>query len=149
MSFPTSMGLFDDLNTTLNPFIEKMEKGELTLEDILKEDNIIQDIKTNNDSKFYKFFTNENIKKLIDYSTKFPSKDEHNIGYKYPFNATEILCTDQINFQRIFMHETIDNTNQIKDDKAVLKAIKKGGFISVLFIAIYQQSRLNKKIKKN
>ena len=61
MSFP-GMGLFDDLNTTLNPFIEKMEKGELTLEDILKEDNIIQDIKTNNDSKFFKFFSNEKIK---------------------------------------------------------------------------------------
>ena len=32
-----------DENAALNPFVQKMEKGELTLEDILSEENIIQD----------------------------------------------------------------------------------------------------------
>ena len=148
MGFP-GMGLFDDLNSSLNPFIEKMDKGELTLEDILKEDNIIQDIRSNNDSKFLKFFSNDKIKKLIDYSTKFPSKDEHNIGYKYPFNATEILCSEQINFQNIFMNEDSDKANQNRADKEILKEIRKGGFISELFKAINQKNGLNKKENEN
>ena len=100
---------FGDDTEILNPFIQKLEKGELTLEEILEEDEVIKDIKNNNDSQFINFFTSEKIKKLIDYSTKIPSKDEHNIGYKYPFNATEILCSDCPNFQTILMTEKILN----------------------------------------
>ena len=96
-----------DENAALNPFVQKMEKGELTLEDILSEENIIQDIKSNNNSKFINFLTSEKIKKLIDYSTKFPSSDEHNIGYKFPFNSTEILCSDNTDLQNKIMEEKI------------------------------------------
>ena len=92
---------FVDETEILNPFIQKLEKGELTLEEILEEDEIIKDIRSNNDSQFINFFTNDKIKKLIDYSTKIPSKDEHNIGYKYPFNATEILCSENTNIQNV------------------------------------------------
>ena len=63
MFFP-GMNILDNFNSYLSPFIEKMKKDELTLEDILNEDEIIQDIKNNNDSQFIKFFTNEKIKKL-------------------------------------------------------------------------------------
>ena len=48
MGFP-NMIFFNTLTGNLDPFIEKMDKGVLTLEDILNEDNIIQDIKSNND----------------------------------------------------------------------------------------------------
>ena len=34
------------------------------------------------------------MKKLIDYSTKIPEKDELSIGHKYPFNACQIICSD-------------------------------------------------------
>ena len=34
------------------------------------------------------------MKKLIDYVIKFPEKDEFLLGYKYPFNSCEILCSD-------------------------------------------------------
>ena len=118
---------FGDDTEILNPFIQKLEKGELTLEEILEEDEIIKDIRSNNDSKFINFFTSEKIKKLIDYSTKIPSKDEHNIGYKYPFNATEILCSDCPNFQTILMTEKILNGGGNN------KKLKKNGFIFQLF----------------
>ena len=36
----------------------------------------------------------EAIRKLIDYSTKIPKSDDKNEGFKYPFNATEILYCD-------------------------------------------------------
>ena len=138
MGFP-NMNFYNNFNDNLNPFIEKMDKGELTLEDILNEDNIIQDIKSNNDSKFVNFLTSEKVKKLIDYSTKFPSQDEHNIGYKYPFNATEILCSENTHFQNILMEEKpyeIKDQHKNGDIKQVLNKIKKGGFILALFKAI-------------
>ena len=128
------MSFFED--TKLNPFIEKMEKGELTLEDILNEDRIIQDIRTNHNSKFISFFTKEKIQKLIDYSTKFPSEDNHNVGYKYPFNATEILCTDNLSFQnklmagKVYIKNTEDNINE------KIKRIKKESFLGQLFAAL-------------
>ena len=120
----------------LNPFIEKMEKGELTIEEILNEDLLVQDIKTNQDSKFINYLTNDKIRKLIDYSTRLPSSDEHNIGYKYPFNAMEILCSENVKFQNKFMSESKLNDNN--DDA---KNIEKGGFIFQLFNAISKASK--------
>ncbi len=120
-------------SSDLTPFLNKLEKNELTLEDILEENTIIDDIKDNDNSQFINIFTNDNIKKLIDYSTKLPVTDSHNIGYKYPFNATEILCSENANLQKKLMNETpIEN----KDDqlKQHIK-LQKGGFIPVLFKA--------------
>ena len=66
----------------LQPFIDKMKRGELTLENILEEDEIIQDLKTNQNSQFIYFLSNEHIRKLIDYATKMPKSDDKNVGYK-------------------------------------------------------------------
>ena len=78
----------------LQPFIEKMKSGQLTLENILEEDEIIQDLKTNQNSQFLSMLSHEAIRKLIDYATKLPQTDDQKIGHKYPFNATELLCCD-------------------------------------------------------
>ena len=68
-----NLRLFRNNNLTiLQPFIDKMKRGELTLENILDEDEIIQDLKNNKNSQFSSFFSNENIRKLIDYATKMP-----------------------------------------------------------------------------
>lgn len=127
----------------LNPFIEKMEKGELTIEEILDEDSIIQDIKTNQESKFINYLTNDKIRKLIDYSTKLPSSDEHSIGHKYPFNAMEILCSENINFQNKLMSET-----KLNDNNDSAKNIEKGGFIFQLYNAISKASKDEKNEEK-
>ena len=101
-----NLRLFRNNNLTiLQPFIDKMKRGELTLENILDEDEIIQDLKNNKNSQFSSFFSNENIRKLIDYATKMPLSSEKNIGYKYPFNATELLCCDNIGIMERFMNE--------------------------------------------
>ena len=127
------MNFWDDPSEKLNPFIEKMEKGELKLEDILNDDNIIQDIKQNTESKFINFLTKDKIQKLIDYSTKFPSVDEHNIGYKYPFNATEILCADNTTFQNNLMAEKQYTPNTEDNMAERVKNIKKENFMYQLF----------------
>ena len=134
MYFP-GMNIFGDFDSNLSSFVEKLDKNELTLEDILNEESIIKDIKNNNDSKFLKFFTNEKIQKLIDYSTKMPISNEHNIGYKYPFNSTEILCSENINFQNILMSEK--PLDQSEEDINIINKIKnRGGFLFKLFEAI-------------
>ena len=121
--------------TDLSPFLKKLENNQLTLEDILEEDSIIDDIKNNNQSQFINFLSEEKIKKLIDYSTKLPTSDTHNIGYKYPFNAAEILCCENTNFQKNFMRETPieDNELKLKEKLKQVKRIQKNGFISELF----------------
>ena len=78
----------------LQPHIEKMKRDELTLELVLEEDEIIQDLKTNPSSQFINMLSTEAIRKLIDYSIKKPKSDDKNVGFKYPFNATEILYCD-------------------------------------------------------
>ena len=112
----------------LTPFLNKLNKNELTLENILDEEEIIEDIRNNNDCQFIKFFTNENIKKLIDYSTKLPTSNSLKIGYKYPFNATEILCSGNTELQNKLMAETpiIEKDNNTEVNlKEQLKQAKK------------------------
>ena len=82
----------DDNN--VEPFLEKMKKGQLVLENILEEDSIIEDLKLNQNSQFLQMLSHENIRKLIDYATKLPQSDDKKIGHKFPFNATELLCCD-------------------------------------------------------
>ena len=123
----------------LTPFLNKLNKNELTLENILDEEEIIEDIRNNNDCQFIKFFTNENIKKLIDYSTKLPTSNSLKIGYKYPFNATEILCSGNTELQNKLMAETPfiekDNNTEVNLNEQLKQAkkIRKDGFISALF----------------
>ena len=104
----------------LQPFIEKMNKGELTLENILEEDEIVQDIKTNPNSKFIDMLSNEAIRRLIDYATKMPKADDQKTGHKFPFNATEILCCDNASVVARIMNEIRmgdDNTDEEEDEK--------------------------------
>ena len=100
-----NMRMFRTNMTVLQPHLEKLKNNELTLEDILEEEDIMQDLKSNKNSQFSSFFTNENIRKLIDYATRLPKSDEKNVGYKYPFNATELLCSDNSAILERFMSE--------------------------------------------
>ncbi len=39
-------------------------------------------------------FSNEVLRKLIDYATKMPGEDTAKIGHLFPFNSCELLCTN-------------------------------------------------------
>jgi len=122
----------------LSPFLDKMRKGLLTLEEILNNDSIIEDLKSKENSEFLDFFTNKQIKKLIDYSTRFPKSDDQNTGYKYPFNSTEILCSESLGFFNKLMSEKKLRQKNTRKKKAqdFIKRIPKGGFFDVVFKAI-------------
>ena len=129
---------FGNDTSDLSDFLMKMNNGELTVEDVLNEDEIIQELKKNDSSQFVNFLTNENIQKLMDYATKFPASDEHNIGYKYPFNATEILCAPNRGVQNKIMSEVIINKKNPNQDKLKLalffqQRLTKNGFIENFF----------------
>ena len=71
----------------------------------MEEDDIIQDLKVNENSPFLSMFSNEAIRKLIDYATNLPSVDDIKLRNKYSFNATEILIADNSKIQEILMNE--------------------------------------------
>ena len=101
----------------LQPWIEKMKNNQLTIENILEEDDIIQDLKFNTNSEFISMLSNEAIRKLIDYATKMPTSDDQKIGYKYPFNATEILCADNSVIQGRIMNEIVFIESEFYENK--------------------------------
>ena len=140
-----------DESPDFSPFLEKMQKGELTLEEILNTDSIIDDLKSRDQSDFLEFFTNKQIKKLIDYSTRFPKSDDHYIGYKFPFNSTEILCSENNGFFNKLMSgkKIEENINQKKKAKDFIKKIHKGGFLEVVFKAIKKAEGVNEELIEN
>jgi hypothetical protein len=65
------------------------------------------------------FFSTEIIKKLIDFSTKMPNvptddktKVDKKIGFKFPFNATEILCSDNATIMDLFVKLNEEESNE-------------------------------------
>ena len=82
-------------NTESNNSIEeKLNNQNTTLEDLLQEDNIINELRNQNE-KLINFFTKEKIKKLIDYIIKEPKENDILKGHKFPFIASEILNSDE------------------------------------------------------
>jgi len=109
-------GAFDK-SELLAPFIEKLEKKELNLEDILDNENIILDLRTNSDSKFLPFLSYDNMKKLLDYCLKMPEVDDPKKGYKFPFNATEIICSYNLAIIDKLFEKITDEEEKKEDDK--------------------------------
>ncbi len=125
--FPLNGNKFAKPSFLFSQEIAKMNRNELLLEDILSNNDIVQDIKDNPNSPFLHFFHIENILKLIDYSLKIPkNKDDYKICYQFPFNATEILCSNNPLIQEKFFYEVKNinlNNNEKKDNRNDIKNI--------------------------
>ena len=112
-----NMRIYRGNNLNLSKQIEKLKNNQLTIENVLEEDDIIQDLKLNNNSQFLTILSNQHIRKLIDYATKMPSSDDQKIGHKYPFNATEILCADNSSIQDRIMSEIVYKESDFYDEE--------------------------------
>ena len=116
-----------------------------TLEDLLKEDDLLQELRNNNE-KLIHFFDKEKIKHLLDYIIKEPeindinieSEEYNNKGYKFPFVCSQIFGLEiKELFKYFFMtnteikEEESNEKNKIKTDgkdpKEVNKQNGKGG----------------------
>lgn len=72
----------------------RLESNDLTIQDILEDDDLTSSFKLSSIGELEGILNRENISLLLDYAVNFPKKDTYNIGYKYPFNSTEILSSD-------------------------------------------------------
>ena len=62
------------------------------------------------------------MKKLINYAIKIPEKDELSIGHKYPFNACQIICSDNgLNINKLLK---MPLAKIIKEKKEKMKNLK-------------------------
>lgn len=78
----------------INNAVDKMNRNELIVDDILDSEELITEVK-NTTSQLSSFLASEkNLKNLIDYIIKEPLVDEEKTGKKFPFNACELLCSD-------------------------------------------------------
>ena len=66
----------------------------------------------------YYRFTSENIKKLLDYVTIMPETDDHNTGHKFPFNACEILQSDN----SFILEKIFESVEQTERDEEKMRA---------------------------
>ena len=96
--------------------LAKLQNNQLTIENILENDNIIEDLNKKN-SKFISFFSNETIRKLIEYATRMPLSEDHNVGYKYPFKATQILCSQNEEIQDRIMNEIVLEESELYEEE--------------------------------
>ena len=109
---------------SINPQLEeKLSKNDCTLEEILDENDIVNEIKKKND-KIKNFFNQNNIKKLIHYVIDEPTIDDEKISYKYPYISCEILKSELPFITDYFILNNNDydkkhkNNNNIKDNKS-------------------------------
>ena len=72
-----------------------------------------------NNSIYYYRITIDNLKKLINYATKMPEKDEFLPGHKYPFNSCEILCSENgFNIDKLLKMKQLKKKDEnINNDK--------------------------------
>ena len=97
--------------------MKKYKKGELKVEEILENNELVNEIKTNSNSEFKDFFDEKNLKILIDYCIKMPKEDKQLEGHKFPFNACEILCSENgLNLTRLIEIKDSKDTDQNDED---------------------------------
>ena len=140
---------------SINPQLEeKLSKNDCTLEEILDENDIVNEIKKKND-KIKNFFNQDNIKKLIHYVIDEPSIDDEKIGYKYPYVSCEILKSELPFITDYFIlnnkdYEKKHKNNNSKDDKNDNEKIEKNNNENIIIESIeINNDNLNNNINNN
>ena len=108
---------FNPNSNYLKEELSKLQNNQLTIENILENDKIIDDLNNVKNSKFISFLSNETIRKLIEYATRMPLSEDHNIGYKYPFKATQILCSQNEEIVNRIMNKIILEENELYEEE--------------------------------
>ena len=99
----------------INSIEKKLNSPNTTLEDLLEEEDIITEIRNQN-QKLIDFFDENKIKNLVNYIIKEPKEDNELIGYKFPFIASEILNSDDDRILSYFINtkSELENINKYK-----------------------------------
>jgi hypothetical protein len=120
----TSVSNIPTINSTiisLDLIKEKFQRGELTIKDILDNDECINDLRTNPISQYREMITSDNIKILIDYCLKcnMELKENSQSYLRYPYYSSQILCSSCV----LLFKQSISNirhSNNLKINKKYL-----------------------------
>ncbi|RLN64538.1 hypothetical protein BBP00_00003395 [Phytophthora kernoviae] len=78
-----------------SPLNDLLEKEDFTLEEVLQEDELVQEVKTRN-TKLLDFLSQETIlQKLVEYIVRSPDDMTDDLRtLKYPYMSCEVICCD-------------------------------------------------------
>lgn len=83
-------------NLGFNSKIDRiLEQSTISLEELLDEDELLQECKANNSKLVEYLALPETLSQLVEYVTTMPNEnDSESRRYKYPYVASEVLCSD-------------------------------------------------------
>lgn len=77
--------------------LDKIKKGELLVEEILDDEDLVNDLKSPSFSQLISFINTEKMEELLNFILKEPEPDcDREYGHKYPYFACEILCSENV-----------------------------------------------------
>ena len=99
---------FSELNNNLDSFNKKFTDiknlNELSLEEILEENELIQELENQNQELINYFYNKTKIQQMLDYIIKEPPPDcDINRGYKFPFICSQIFNIENIKILDFFL----------------------------------------------
>ena len=100
-----SFSAFNNNSENINQKLSN-EESPPTLEDILIEEGIIEELQNKNE-KLINFFNKEKIKQMLDYIIKEPKEEDQNKGHKFPFICSKLFNVEESKIMQYFL-----NTNQ-------------------------------------
>jgi hypothetical protein len=133
---------FNNMKLTSIEVEKKLDDPNSTLEDLLVEEEIIQELKNQN-PKLLKFFSKDKIKSLINYIIIEPKEDDQLKGHKFPFIASELLNCDEPSISDLFLM-----TNSELKEKKEKEKINENKNSSNDFSIKDKNDNLNKKENK-
>jgi len=95
-----------------------LEKSDLTLDDLLEEDGLLTELKTQNQKLFDFLLTEETFKQLISYVIHEPNPEDIHTNskrcFKYPFTCADVLGSDS----QAILSEFFKSSSEIKEKAA-------------------------------
>ena len=89
----------------------KKKSNYLTIDNILNNEDNINDLLTNTNSKFKYYLTLDNIKQLIKYCFKYNEKPNEQ-QLRYAYYSCQILCSKNV----LFFYKSIKNIKEINHE---------------------------------
>ena len=141
-----SNSLITDLSASnLSNSTDKEEQVNVSIDDLLKNENLMTEIIYTYPNKYSGIFKNKiNMFKLIDYSTHMPyMTDDEEITYKFPYKSTELLKSDAPYIHNSFFNHNsqvciyflqfLQNSNNNSNNLLC-------GYFSKIFISIFEKN---------
>ncbi|ESO89290.1 hypothetical protein LOTGIDRAFT_106669 [Lottia gigantea] len=138
--------MFWKFNILTNTHIDSLlEKEDVTLHELMDEDDILQECKAQNRKLIEFLVLPENMEAMVNMITTEPSEDvEEKVRFKYPNTACELLTSDvsQINDKLAGDEDLVDKLYSFLESEAPLNPLLASFFSKVMGILITRKSEM-------